>query len=146
VTARAREAWAQTTVHVWPEEYLFASLPGERMAEAAALSTAAPAGTFVALVRERDEIALTLPEASRARLQALGARVDGPYRVLTFDVTLPLDLVGFLAPAALRLAEAGVSIVPQCGFRTDHLLVRAADLAPARRVLEALVRECASDR
>jgi hypothetical protein len=115
------------------------------MADASALAAAAPAGTFVALVRERDEIALTLPEASRARLQALGARVDGPYRVLTFDVTLPLDLVGFLAPAALRLAEAGVSIVPQCGFRTDHLLVRAGDLESARRVLEALVRECAAD-
>ena len=65
--------------------------------------------------------------------------------MLTFDVTLPLDLVGFLAPAALRLAEAGVSIVPQCGFRTDHLLVRAGDLETARRVLEAFVRECAAD-
>ena len=142
---RARGAWARTAVHVWPGPYLFASLPAERMADAAALAAAAPAGTFVALVRERDEVALTLPEASRARLAALGARVDGPYRVLTFDVTLPLDLVGFLAPAAQRLADAGVSIVPQCGFRTDHLLVRADDLGPARRVLEALVRECAGD-
>jgi hypothetical protein len=141
MTSRADEAWGRTAVHPWPGDYLFASLPADRMPDAAALAAAAPAGTFVALVRERDEVALTLPEASRARLEALGARVDGPYRVLTFDVTLPLDLVGFLAPAAVRLAEAGVSIVPQCGFRTDHLLVRAADLDTARRVLEDLVRE-----
>jgi hypothetical protein len=137
----AREAWARTTLHAWPGDYLFASLPAERLAEAAALAAAAPAGSFVALVRERDEVALTLPETSRARLSELGARVDGPYRVLTFDVALPLDLVGFLAPAALRLAEAGVSIVPQCGFRTDHLLVRASQLETACRVLEDLVRE-----
>jgi hypothetical protein len=143
MTARAREAWAQTTVHVWPGDYLFASLPAERMADAVTLLAAAPAGTFVALVRERDEVALTLPEVSRAGLARLGARVDGPYRVLTLDVTLPLDLVGFLAPAALRLAEAGVSIVPQCGFRTDHLLVWGRDLDASIRTLEALIRESA---
>jgi hypothetical protein len=145
VSARAEEAWARTSVHVWPGDYLFASVPAERLADAAALAATAPRQTFVALVRERDEIALTLPESSRAPLTALGARIDGPYRVLTLDVTLPLDLVGFLAPAAARLAEAAVSIVPQCGFRTDHLLVRAADLETARRVLEAFVRECAAD-
>jgi uncharacterized protein len=144
VSDPAREAWARTRVHVWPGDYLLASLPCDRMAEAAALAAEAPAGTFAALVRERDEVALTLPDALRGRLQALGARADGPYRVLTFDVTLALDLVGFLAPAAARLAEAGVSIVPQCGFRTDHLLVRAEDLEAARRVLDAFVREAAA--
>jgi uncharacterized protein len=145
VTDRARDAWARTSVHAWPGAYLLASVPLARRAEAAALAASAPAGSFVALVSEREEIALTLPESSRAGLDALGARVDGPYRVLTFDVTLPLDLVGFLAPAAVRLAEAGVSIVPQCGFRTDHLLVRAGDLERAQRVLGALVRECARE-
>ncbi len=141
---RARDAWARTTVHVWPGEYLFASVPSERMAEASALAAAAPAGTFVALVRERDEIALTVPDAVRPHLDALAARAEGPFRVLTFDVVLPLDLVGYLAPAAARLAEAGVPIVPQCGFRTDHLLVRGGDLEAARGVLDAFVRECAA--
>jgi hypothetical protein len=130
-------------VHVWPGDYLFASVPSRRMAEAAALAAAAPEGAFVALLRERDEIALTLPDELRPQLDVLEAQVAGPFRVLTFDVALPLDLVGYLAPAATRLAEAGVSIVPQCGYRTDHLLVRADDLEAARRVLDALVRECA---
>ena len=141
---RGRDAWARPTVHVWPGEYLFASVSSERMAEASALVAAAPAGTFVALLRERDEIALTLSAALRDRLAPLAAVVAGPFRVLTFDVTLPLDLVGYLAPAAVRLAEAGVSIVPQCGFRTDHLLVGTDDLEAARRVLAAFVRECAA--
>ncbi|MET0554535.1 MAG: ACT domain-containing protein [Vicinamibacteria bacterium] len=142
MSGRARDAWARTTVHVWPGAYVFASLPCARMADAAALAAAAPEGTFVALVREREEVALTLPDALRPQLDALGARAAGPFRVLTFDVALPLDLVGYLAPAAVRLAEAGVSIVPQCGFRTDHLLVRAEDLETAERVLEAFVRAC----
>jgi hypothetical protein len=142
VSDRARDAWARTTLCVWPGEYLFAAVSCARMAEAAALVAAAPAGTFVALVREREEVALTLPDALRPQLDALGGPAAGPFRVLTFDVQLPLDLVGFLAPAAARLAEAGVSIVPQCGFRTDHLLVRAQDLETAQRVLAAYVREC----
>lgn len=137
----ARAAWARTAVHVWPEEYVLARLPVDRMADALGLAAAAPAASFVALVRERDEVALTLPAASRGALEALAATVDGPYRVLTLDVTLPLDLVGYMAPAAARLADAGVAIVPQCGFRTDHLLVRARDLPAAERVLAALVRE-----
>ena len=79
VTDRARDAWARTTVHVWPGAYLFASVPAERMADAAALAAAAPAGTFVALVRERDEVALTLPEAlARAPRGARAARSPVP--------------------------------------------------------------------
>lgn len=143
MTDRAREAWARTRVHVWPGEYVLASVPVARMAEASALAAEAGGGTFTALVRERDEVALTVPETLAARLRPLGAAVDGPYRVLTLDVTLPLDLVGFLAPAAERLAAARVPIVPQCGFRTDHLLVRAGDLQDALRVLDEWVRACA---
>ena len=38
-----------------------------------------PAGTFVALVRERDEVALTLPDGGRARVWTRWAPADGPY-------------------------------------------------------------------
>ena len=140
---RARLLWASVRLHVWPERYVLASLPIARLAEASAL-VARAADTFVAIVRERDELSLTLPEALRAELEPLANRVAGPYRVITFDLALELDLVGFLAPAAERLAAAGVSIVPQCGFRTDHLLVWDRDLALAVGILETLIRESAT--
>ena len=65
-----------------------------------------------------------------------------PYRAITFDVNIDLGVVGYLAPAAARLAAAGVSIVPQCAYLKDHLLVREADLETARAVLEAFIAEC----
>ena len=71
----------------------------------------------------------------------MATRIAGPYRVLTFDLELELDVIGYMAPALERLAAAGVSIVPQCGFRTDHLLVLEQDLDAAIGALEALIRE-----
>jgi hypothetical protein len=137
---RARALWARTRLHVWPERYLLANLPSSALASAAALIARA-GDAFAALVRERGEVSLTLPESSREDLEPLAERIAGPYRVITFDLELELDVIGFLAPAAERLAAAGVSIVPQCGFRTDHLLVWERDLDAAIRTIETLIRE-----
>jgi hypothetical protein len=138
----AREVWAQTRLHIWPEEYVVASLPRSALVAAAAAVGGAPG--FMALVAERDEVSITLTEEAW-RTSGLAARASaeaGPYRVITLDVNIDLAVVGYLAPAALRLAEARIAIVPQCAFLKDHLLVREADLEIAVRVLEGLVGEC----
>lgn len=136
----ARALWARTRVHVWPESYRLVSLPRGALAEAAALVARAQGG-FAALVLERDEVSLTLPaelwDEALARPQARAEA--GPYRALTFDLDLDLAVTGYLAPAAALLAEAGVSIVPQCAFLKDHLLVREADLGRALETLGRLV-------
>jgi hypothetical protein len=137
----ARAVWARTKLRVWPERYVLASLPIAELAEAAAL--AGQATGFCTLVLERDEVSLTVAEdawqASALRGRCLAEAF--PYRAITLDVNIDLAVVGYLAPAAARLAEAGVSIVPQCAYLKDHLLVREADLAAARDVLEALIAE-----
>ncbi len=136
----ARALWARTRVRVWPGCYRLVSLPPGALAEAAALVGRAPGG-FAALVLERDEVSLTLPaelwDASDLRPRARAEA--GPYRALTFDLDLDLHVTGYLAPAAALLAEAGVSIVPQCAFLKDHLLVREADLERALETLAGLV-------
>jgi hypothetical protein len=138
---RVREAWARTRVRVWPERYVLAGLPTGRLAEAAALAGESGAG-FAALVLEAEEVSLTLEEGrwEASGLAGEGLARSGPYRAITLDAELGLDLCGYLAPAAVRLAEAGVPLVPQCGRRTDHLLVREEDLQAALRVLEGLAR------
>lgn len=140
---RARRLWSQTRVHVWPEVSWLVSLPPDAVREAAALVTGS-AGRFAALVLERDEVSLTVPDAvwAASPLRARARAVAGPYRALTFDLDLELEVVGYLAPAAERLAAAGVSIVPQCGFLKDHLLVREQDLERAREVLEQWIADC----
>ena len=138
----ARAVWARTRLHVWPERYLLASLPRRSLTEAAAVVGRAPG--FVGLVAERDEVSLTLTEGAWKESGLAGSAADeaGPYRVITFDVNIDLDVVGYLAPAAAHLAEAGITIVPQCAFLKDHLLVREADLETAVRVLEGLIEDC----
>lgn len=143
--AAARRAWAATSLRVWPDRYAFAAFsPREaaRVLEAAAR----PKRAFVAVVVEAGEVALTVPWRAFAK-SGLAGRADavaGPYRVITFETSLALDLVGYLAPAAERLARAGISMVPQCGYRTDHLLVREQDLERAVGVLQSWIAACAA--
>lgn len=145
VDPSARAVWARTRLHVWPERYVLASLPKSALGDAAAV--VGRASGFVALVAERDEVSLTLIEDAW-RQSALAGRATaeaGPYRVITLAVNIDLTVVGYLAPAAARLAEARISIVPQCAFLKDHLLVRQADLETAVRVLEAFIQDCGGE-
>jgi hypothetical protein len=141
---QARAVWARTTLHLWPETYVLASLPVAALGEGAGL--VGRARGFAALLLERDEISVTVAEdlwrEAPVRLRALAEA--GPYRAISLDVNIDLGVIGYLAPAAARLAEAGVSIVPQCAYSKDHLLVREADLETARTVLEALIVESQS--
>jgi hypothetical protein len=142
VEPAAREVWARTRLHVWPERYVLASLPPGALVKAA--EVVGRASGFVALVAERDEVSVTLTEEAWAT-SGLGAHASaeaGPYRAITFDVNIDLAVVGYLAPAAARLGAARVSIVPQCAFLKDHLLVREADLKTAVSVLEDLIGAC----
>jgi hypothetical protein len=142
--AAARRAWAATRLRVWPDRYAFAAFaPREapRVLEAAAR----PRRAFVAVVVEAGEVTLSAPWRAFAKsgLAGRAEAVAGPYRVITFETSLALELVGYLAPAAERLARAGVSMIPQCGYRTDHLLVREQDLERAVGVLEDWIAACA---
>jgi hypothetical protein len=138
---RARDIWSRTRLHVWPESYVLASLSRAHLADAAAL--VATAAGFAALVVERDEVSVTVAELcwAESRLARAG-RAEGPFRALTLDIDIQLDVCGYLAPAATLLAEAGVAIVPQCGFLKDHILVRREDLEPAVRVLDGWIAAC----
>jgi hypothetical protein len=140
---RARSFWAKASLRIWPQSYLLISLPTDFQIKAAQL-IGSGAGVFAALLMERDEVSLTVEEslwkASDLRLRARSEH--GPYRAITIDVNVDLDVVGFLAPALLALAEAGISIVPQCAYSKDHLLVHERYLKDAVQVLEDLLQSC----
>ncbi len=144
---KARALWARTTLRVWPGAYRLVSLDPALGEEAAQALAGSPA-PFLALVRERDEISLTIAEKPwrQSPLRPRARSEAGPFRVITFELALALDVVGYLAPAAARLARAGISVVPQCAFQKDHLLVPARRVGDALRVLRGLVRDCARAR
>ena len=135
--------WAQTDLRVNVERHVMVSLPIV-MASRAALLVAGAQGQFASLITEPDEVSLTIEESvyQTSSLDEHATARCGPFRVITFNLDLNPTVIGYFAPAARRLAEAGISIVPQFAFLKDHLLVREADLPKALQVLEQLIADC----
>jgi hypothetical protein len=142
--AAVRTLWAKTRIRVWPGDYLLVSLPPAALAAAATLMAKA-AGPFTAMVVEKEEVSLTLRRdawlAASEKIDVLA--VAGPYRVVTLDLVIDLNVSGYLLPAAERLAQAGIAIVAQCAYRKDHLLIRSEDAQSAVSILTQLSTECA---
>jgi hypothetical protein len=68
--------------------------------------------------------------------------VERGYRMITLDVEVEPEGVGYVRVVADRLAQAGVRAGLVSTFHRDHLLVREEDMHRARQVLESLVEEC----
>jgi hypothetical protein len=92
-------------------------------------------GTF-ATIDDGRELTHVVSEERLTDLQPIDA--EPGWRVLTFDVVLPFDLVGFLAVVASALADAGVSIFALSAYSTDHVLVAERDLQTALETLSEL--------
>lgn len=73
------------------------------------------------------------------------ARVERPYRAVTFENDLPPDLKGFMAVISDALATEGVPLLALSGFSRDHLLLREADLERALAALDRLVSSADAD-
>jgi hypothetical protein len=146
IDPKAREVWSAARIKVWPGRVVLATFPrfaGDRVAAFAGRVGARDESAFVAFVTEGSECTLTAPEAAFLswRLRSRATETVADLRAITIDASMPTDLVGFLAPLATRLASAGIPIVPQCGFRTDHILVPERLLEDAVRVVEGLIAD-----
>jgi hypothetical protein len=138
--------WSRTSPLLWPQEVVLASFAvADLHAVMAAIASRVDPRRrgFSALIVERDEVSLTIERAAWETLPIAKQAVAtaGPYRAITLDLRIDLGVSGYLLHAAERLAAAGISIVPQCAFQKDHLLVRSADAEKAMRILAALVDE-----
>jgi hypothetical protein len=138
-----RHLWAATKVLRWKGGYWLASFAHDALPTLAA-ALPASGDEFAALVVERDEVSLTVSDATwrRVREIAPARRVAGPFAVLTLSLDLDLGVCGYLAPAASRLGDAGIAVVPQAAFLKDHILVHESDADRAVAVLESLAADC----
>jgi hypothetical protein len=95
------------------------------------------------LLRDSHEVTLLLDEIDwyRMRHAAHAARVEGGFRLLTFDIELNWTVVGYLARITEILARADVAVGALSSFSRDHLLIKQDDLAKALRVLSPHVAE-----
>lgn len=92
-------------------------------------------GAF-AVIHDKSEITAII-EQSKVRDEYV-IEIEKDWRMLTFDMVLPFDLVGFLAGILKAMAEEKISIFAISAYSTDHILVKERDLAKAIVRLEKL--------
>ena len=92
-------------------------------------------GAFANII-DRNEITVIAGQTDYPRKDAIA--VEKGWRILTFDMTLPFGLVGFLAKVSGALAEEDIPIFALSAYSTDHLLVKQKDLAKAEKKLRSL--------
>jgi hypothetical protein len=140
----AAELLRRARVEVAPETFALVGLRHEdwrRLLENPELSPRAESNFF--LLRDPFEVTLLVEESDwRAmRHAARDARVESGFRLVTLDVELGWDVVGFLARVTEILAAAGVAVGALSAFSRDHLLIKQEDLGKALRALGEHVAE-----
>jgi len=64
--------------------------------------------------------------------------VEKDWKILTFDMVSPFELVGFLAKVSKVLADEKIQIFAISAYSTDHILIKEKDLARAEEKLKEL--------
>ena len=140
----AAELLKTSRVEVAPETFFLLSLRQEawlRLLENPELSPRMTAPFMI--FRDKYEVTLLLDEIDygTVRHAVRDAKVQGGFRLLTFDTVMDFSVVGFLAEVTRTLAETGISVVALSAFSRDHILVSQADLPNALKALGPYVAE-----
>lgn len=138
------EILLKTRVEVAPETFTLVSLRHENWLKLLENPELSPGMTAPFMIfKDKFETTLLLDEIDfeKIRYAVLNAKVESGFRMLTFDIELDFNVVGFLAEVSRILAEANISIVALSAFSRDHLLIKQSDLAKALKVLGEYVAE-----
>lgn len=93
---------------------------------------------FCVFIADKDEISLVLPSDVLADMPLDDAEIGETYRLLTVDVVLEPDLIGFMAVVSGALADANVGVFPYAAYTRDHILVPAHQFDTALHTLQTL--------
>ncbi|HEX2619126.1 MAG TPA: ACT domain-containing protein [Phototrophicaceae bacterium] len=139
-TQSVSQILAKTPLYTDNELYAILKLPVAGIIVAASI-VAEISDPFCALIVDKDEVTLVVPheatEEFAGRLRQYEAEAS-LYRLITFDMILSSDLVGFMAKISGVLAEAGVPIFPYAAYSRDHLLIPEGLFETAMKVLQKL--------
>lgn len=117
------------SLDVRPGEYTVARLdPGADIPA----ELLAPRDALVSITRTPSELSVVCP----SELWTGDGQQEDGWRVLTVRGPLEFTLTGIIAALSSELAAAGVGMFTISTFDTDHVLVKATDLARAVDALE----------
>lgn len=138
------ELLGRARVEVAPATFYLVGLRHEDWARLLENPELSPRGSApFMLLKDNHEVTLLLDETDwrTIRHAVRDARVEGDFRLLTFDIELDWKTVGFLARVTEILANAQISAGALSAFSRDHLLIKQNDLPAALRALGKHVAE-----
>ncbi len=143
ISAELKQLLARTNMTVLPEDYVIVylpigvkAIPGEWFR---------PSTTrFAAVIQEPKLITMVVPRQKWMRMQNMFEKFDlnGPYKVISFDVKLSLVASGYMAAIGSVLRESKISALPISSFKHDHIIVPKAELPRAVKVLRSFLDSC----
>ena len=143
-TSKALDLLRQCRVEVAPETFYLISLGHADWLKLLENPELSPRMTAPFMIfRDKFEVTLLLDEVDYGTIRHAirDAKVQGGFRLLTFDVVMDFTVVGFMAEVSRILAVAGTSIVAISAFSRDHILVSQNDLGNALKALGPYVAE-----
>jgi len=138
------ELLQKARVEVAPETFNFISLRREdwlKLLENPELSPRMSAPFMI--FSDKWEVTLLLDEVDFGTIRHAirDAKIEGNFRLLSFDIELDFNVIGFFAEISRILANANISIIALSAFSRDHLLIKQEDLSKALKVLGEYVEE-----
>jgi len=109
--------------YVWKEKY-------------AVVKSKKPMSNAFAVIKDKNETTVVIDQSKVSDKDAI--EIERDWKVLTFDMTLPFSLVGFLAEISKALADENISVFVISAYSTDHILVKEKELPKAIDKLEKL--------
>jgi hypothetical protein len=85
-----------------------------------------------AVIRDKNEVTVIATEG--LELQPISE--EKFFKLISFDVTLPFDLTGFISHVSTLLANKNMPVLAVSAYSTDHIFVREEDLDSVIEVLK----------
>jgi hypothetical protein len=85
-----------------------------------------------------------VPRQKWLRMQSMYEKceVNGPYKVISFNVKLSLVALGYMAAIGSVLTESNIGVLPISSFKHDHIIVPKPELPRAVKVLRNFLASC----
>jgi hypothetical protein len=131
-------------IEVFPQSFILLSIQQNEWLKLLENPELSPRMTAPFMIfKDQFEISLLLDKIdfNKIRNEIPNAKIESGFRLLTFDIELDFNVVGFLAEITKILAEAEISIIALSAFSRDHILVKQENLAKALKVLGEYVEE-----
>lgn len=92
-------------------------------------------GSFANII-DKNEITVIIEQDKLSEVDVI--KVEKDFRLITFDMTLPFGMTGFISRVSTALADVKIPIFVISAFTTDHILIKEKYLEKAIKQLEKI--------